>query len=77
MVGLLIDQANIMEPQDGPKALAIEPNVIASPLTEALFSEGPEALMSKKLAVNAIHDDIFAHDEQNNTVSNRGIPFNT
>lgn len=77
-IGLLVvlmDQANRTDPHDGPNALAMDPNVIARPLTDAFFSEETEEFISKKLEVNAIHDDIFAHEEQNNTASNKGIFF--
>lgn len=76
-VALLMDQANIIEPQAGPSALATEPNVIASPLTEALFSEETEALIIRKTAVKAMQEDILAHDEQNKRPQNNGMSGHT
>ena len=71
----MIDHAKMTEPEAGPRALAIEPKVIASPLTEAFLAEGTEALMSKKVDVNAMHDDILAQEEQNKTAANKGMPL--
>ena len=72
-VGLFIDHANIIDPMAGPTALAIDPKVIASPFTEALCSDGTDELISKKLAVKAIEDDIFENEEHIATAAKRGI----
>lgn len=74
---LLIDHANIIELHEGPKAFAMEPNVIANPFTEALLSEGTEEFINKKLAVKAIQEDILAQDEQNKIAPNMGISCQT
>lgn len=72
-----MDHAKITDPHAGPKAFAMDPNVIANPFTEARFPAATEELMSKKLEVKAMHVDILANDEHTNTAANKGMPGQT